>query len=109
MIYCFFSSVGVPTAPTITSVSQSNRTNRIVTIRVNLQQPVYGFECIQNYTVIALADGEEVSREYSTSAGDVFVQVSVCPRQYTFTAVACSLVGCSSESAPETYDVPDGE
>jgi len=105
----FFSSVGVPTAPTITSVSESSRTNDIITIRVNLQQPVYGFECIQNYTVTALADGEEVRREYNTSAGDVFVQVSVCPRQNTFTARACSLVDCSSESAPETYDTPDGE
>jgi len=109
MMYYFFSSVGVPTAPTITSVSESGRTNNNITIRVNLQQPVYGFECIQNYTVTALADREEVRRGYSTSAGDVFVQVSVCPRQYTFTAVACSLVGCSNESAPETYDIPDGE
>lgn len=79
-------------------------TSKTIDIRVN-----YGFQCIQDYTVTALADREEVRRGYNTSAGDVFVRASVCPRQYTFTARACSLVGCSNESAPETYDIPDGE
>lgn len=47
-------------------------------------------------------------RNDSTLSGDVFVQVPVCPRQYTFTTFACSPVSCSVESAPETLDVTDG-
>lgn len=103
-----FSSVGVPTAP-VAMVSESNRTNNSITTRVILQQPVYGFECIQNCTVIVRADGEEDLRVDCTLPGDVFVQVSVCPKRYTFTAVACSSVGCSVESAPVTLDVTGGK
>ena len=68
-----------------------------------------GFEYIQNYTVTALADGGEVVRGDSTLPNDIFVWIPVYPRQYTFIAVACSPVGCSNESTPETIDVTDGE
>ena len=93
-------------------LSESSRTVDNITIRANLQRAVYGFECIQNYTIIARADGEEDVRGVSTSP-DLFVLVpglSVCPRQYTFTALACSPgLPCSSEGAPETLNVTDGE
>ena len=109
-MYYVFSSVGAPTAPSISDISEYSRTDDIITIKVNLQQSLYGFECIQNYTVIVRADGEEVVRNDSTSPGEVLVQVPVCPRQYTFTALACSpMLGCSNESAPETFNVTDGE
>ena len=80
-----------------------------ITIGVTLQEPVYGSECIQSCTVIARADGEEDKMVNCTLPGDVFVQVTVCPRQFTFTAVACSSLGCSNESSPETHTVTDGE
>ena len=109
----FLFCIGASTAPDITILSESSRTIGSVTIRANLQQPVYGFQCIQNYTVIATADGEEDVRGISTSPDDLFVLIpglSVCPRQYTFTALACSPgLPCSSEGAPETLNVTDGE
>lgn len=110
---CVFSSVGVPTAPDITMLSASNRTVDSITIKADLQQPVYGSECIQNYTVIARADREEDVSGDSNSPNDLFVLVpglSVCPRQYTFTASACSpMLGCSDESPPKTHNVTDGK
>ena len=109
-MYYVFSSVGAPTAPSITDISENSRTDDSITIRVSLQQSLYGFECIQNFTVIVRADGEEVVRNASTSPGDVLVQISVCLRQYRFTALACSpMLGCSNESAPETREATDGE
>ena len=94
-------------------LSESSRAVDNITIRADLTQSVYGFECIQNYTVIVEADGEGDVRGISTSLEDLFVLVpglSVCPRQYTFTALACSPgLPCSSESAPETLNVTDGE
>lgn len=102
--------IGAPTAPDVILLSESSRTMYSITIRANLQQPVYGFQCIQNYTVIARADGQEDVRGVSTLLGNVFVLVSVCLRQYTITAVACSpMLGCSNESSPEIIDVSDGK
>lgn len=108
--YCvqILSYVGAPAAPGITMLSEFSRMDNRITIKTDLQQPVYGFECVQSYTIIVRADGEVV-RNDSTSAGDMFVWVSVCQRQYTFTAIACSPVGCSNESTPETIDVTDGK
>ena len=104
------SSVGAPTAPDIIVLSESSHTMDSITINANLHQPVYGFECIQNYTVIARADGQEDVRGFSTLLGNVFVLVSVCPRQYTITALACSpMLGCSNESSPAAIDVTDGK
>lgn len=88
-------------------LSVHSQANDDITIRVNLTEPVYGFECIQSYTVIVRADGEEVARGNSTSPDDLFVLVpglSLCPPpEYTFTAFACSThLPCSGESASVT-------
>ena len=78
-----------------------------ITFLVILEPPVDGQECVENYTVTDQARGRGVS---SNTTVILVPDLSVCPTEYTFTAVACGgTLPCSIESDPVMYRTAGGK
>ena len=100
--------------PMITNITTDSQTESSIAIRVTLQPPIEGQACVQNYTVtVQVRDMESSSNTtdaVDTNPIDVLVRgLSVCPSEYTVTAVACGrTVSCSSESVA-VYNATSGK
>ena len=76
-------------------------------VRVILQPPADGQECVQNYNVTDLGSGVG-NRSRTTEV--LISNLNVCPTEYRFTAVACGgTLPCSPASVPMTHRTASGK
>lgn len=102
-----FSSADSLPVPTISNIVIDNQTESSISVRVTLQLPADGQECVENYTVTDQARG--IGGSSNTTVVPV-PDLSVCPTEYTFTAVACGgTLPCSNESDPVMYRTTGGK
>ena len=100
----------------ITNITTDSQTESSITIRVTLQPPEEGRECVRNYNVtVQVRDTGTTSNTATDTVDTNLIEVlvrdlSVCPTEYIVTAVACGrTLPCSNASVAVMYNATSGK